>query len=116
MKVQGTRSKMKVYEDSDFFNNGFTSYLSYQDKEVGTYDYDSYYNSPITDEEVNKLFGCDKEEKFELSHRGMTITQVIDKLKDIADSAEYCEIEGYLSRAIVLLEQYRDMYAFINKE
>lgn len=67
-------------------------------------------------ESWNKINESNKKEKFELSHRGMTTTQVINKLKDIADSATYCEIEGYICRAIVLLEQYRDMYAFINKE
>lgn len=30
----------------------------------------------------------------EPSHRNMTITQVIDKLSNIADSATYCENRG----------------------
>lgn len=51
----------------------------------------------------------------EPSHRNMTITQVIDKLSNIADSATYCEIEGVLCRSIVMLKNYRDLDEFINK-
>lgn len=51
----------------------------------------------------------------EPSHRNMTITQVIDKLSNIADSATYCEIEGVLCRAIVMLKNYRGLDEFINK-
>lgn len=51
----------------------------------------------------------------EPSYRNMTITQVIDKLSDIADSAEYCEIEGVLCRAIVMLKDYRSIDKFINE-
>lgn len=50
----------------------------------------------------------------ELYYRGMSTTQIIDKLKQIADSAQYCEIEGYLSRAICLLEQYKDEYDLVH--
>ncbi len=50
----------------------------------------------------------------EPSYRNMTITQVIDRLSDIADSAEYCEIEGVLCRAIVMLKDYRSIDKFIN--
>lgn len=52
----------------------------------------------------------------ELSWRGMTTTQVIDKLKGIVDLATYCEIEGYINRAICLLEWYRDEYNFVHKD
>lgn len=52
----------------------------------------------------------------ELSWRGMTTTEVVEKLRELADSANYCEIEGYLCRAICLLEQYRDEYSFIHKD
>lgn len=55
------------------------------------------------------------EEYREPSHRNMTISQVINKLSSIADSAEYCEIEGVLCRAIVMLKNYRDLDEFINK-
>lgn len=51
----------------------------------------------------------------EPSHRNMTITQVIDKLSNIADSVTYCEIEGVLCRAIVMLKNYRDLDKFINQ-
>lgn len=51
----------------------------------------------------------------EPSYRNMTISQVINKLSEIADSAEYCEIEGVLCRAIVMLKNYRDLDEFINK-
>ena len=54
--------------------------------------------------------------KKELSYRGMSTTKLISKLKDLADSADYCEIEGYLCRAICLLEQYRDEYDFIHRD
>ena len=53
--------------------------------------------------------------KKELSYRGMSTTQLIEKLKELADSASYCEIEGYLCRSICLLEQYRDEYDFIHR-
>ncbi|WP_448822095.1 hypothetical protein [Cetobacterium sp.] len=55
------------------------------------------------------------EEYREPSYRNMTVTQVIDKLSDIADSARYCEIEGILSRAIVMLKDYRSIDEFINE-
>ena len=45
----------------------------------------------------------------EPSHRNMTISQVINKLSGIVDSAEYCEIEGILCRAIVMLKDYKDL-------
>lgn len=51
----------------------------------------------------------------ELSYRGMSTTQLIEKIKELADSANYCEIEGYLCRAICLLEQYRDEYDSVHK-
>ena len=55
------------------------------------------------------------EEYREPPYRNMTVTQVIDKLSDIADSARYCEIEGVLSRAIVMLKDYRSIDEFINE-
>ena len=55
------------------------------------------------------------EEYKEPTYRNMTITQVIDKLSDIADSATYCEIEGVLCRAIVMLKDYRSIDRFINE-
>lgn len=55
------------------------------------------------------------EEYREPSYRNMTVTQVIDKLSDIADSARYCEIEGILSRAIAMLKDYRSIDKFINE-
>lgn len=55
------------------------------------------------------------EEYKEPTYRNMTITQVIDKLSNIADSASYCEIEGVLCRAIVMLKDYRSMDRFINE-
>lgn len=55
------------------------------------------------------------EEYREPSYRNMTVTQVIDRLSDIADSARYCEIEGILSRAIVMLKDYRSIDKFINE-
>lgn len=55
------------------------------------------------------------EEYREPSYRNMTITQVIDRLSDIADSARYCEIEGILSREIVMLKDYRSIDKFINE-
>lgn len=55
------------------------------------------------------------EEYKEPSYRNMTITQVIDRLSDIVDSAQYCEIEGILSRAIVMLKDYRSIDKFINE-
>lgn len=45
----------------------------------------------------------------------MTVTQVIDRLSDIADSAQYCEIEGILCRAIAMLKDYRSIDKFINE-
>ena len=51
----------------------------------------------------------------EPSYRNMTVTQVIDRLSDIADSAQYCEIEGILCRAIVMLKDYRSIDEFINE-
>lgn len=45
----------------------------------------------------------------------MTVTQVIDRLSDIADSAQYCEIEGILCRAIAMLKDYRSIDEFINE-
>ena len=51
----------------------------------------------------------------EPSHRNMTISQVINKLSSIADSAEYCEIEGILCRAIVMLKDYKDLDEYINR-
>lgn len=51
----------------------------------------------------------------EPSHRNMTISQVINKLSEIADSAEYCEIEGILCRAIVMLKDYKDLDEYINR-
>lgn len=51
----------------------------------------------------------------EPSYKNMTITQVIDKLLDIADSAQYCEIEGILCRAIAMLKDYRSIDEFINE-
>lgn len=55
------------------------------------------------------------EEYREPSHRNMTISQVINKLSSIADSAEYCEIEGILCRAIVMLKDYKDLDEYINR-
>lgn len=52
----------------------------------------------------------------ELSYRGMSTSTLIEKLRDLVDSADYCEIEGYLCRAIFLLEQYRDEYDFIHRD
>lgn len=52
----------------------------------------------------------------ELSYRGMSTSTLIEKLRNLADSADYCEIEGYLCRAICLLEQYRDEYDFIHRD
>lgn len=51
----------------------------------------------------------------EPSYRNMTVTQVIDRLSNIADSARYCEIEGILSRAIAMLKDYRTIDEFINE-
>lgn len=51
----------------------------------------------------------------EPTYRNMTITQVINKLSDIADSAKYCEIEGVLCRAIVMLKDYKTIDKFINE-
>ena len=51
----------------------------------------------------------------EPSYKNMTITQVIDRLSDIADSAQYCEIEGILCRAIAMLKDYRSIDEFINE-
>lgn len=51
----------------------------------------------------------------EPSYRNMTITQVIDRLSNIADSADYCEIEGVLCRAIAMLKDYRSIDKFINE-
>lgn len=51
----------------------------------------------------------------EPSYRNMTITQVIDRLSSIADSAQYCEIEGVLCRTIVMLKDYRSIDKFINE-
>ena len=51
----------------------------------------------------------------EPSYRNMTLTQVIDRLSNIADSAQYCEIEGVLCRAIVMLKDYRSIDKFINE-
>ena len=45
----------------------------------------------------------------EPSYKNMTVTQVIDRLSDIADSAQYCEIEGILCRAIAMLKDYRSI-------
>ena len=45
----------------------------------------------------------------------MTITQVINKLSEVADSALYCEIEGVLCRAIAMLKDYKSLDEFINK-
>ena len=55
------------------------------------------------------------EEYKEPSYRNMTISQVINKLSEIADSAEYCEIEGILCRAIVMLKDYKDLDEYINR-
>ena len=51
----------------------------------------------------------------EPSYKYMTITQVIDRLSDIADSAQYCEIEDILCRAIAMLKDYRSIDEFINE-
>lgn len=51
----------------------------------------------------------------EPSHRNMTISQVINKLSGIVDSAEYCGIEGILCRAIVMLKDYKDLDEYINR-
>lgn len=45
----------------------------------------------------------------EPSYKNMTITQVIDS------SAQYCEIEGILCRAIAMLKDYRSIDEFINE-
>lgn len=52
---RGLRAKMKVYNDSDFFDNEFTSYLSFEDEEIGEFNPDVF-RDPITCEEVNELF------------------------------------------------------------
>lgn len=48
-------------------------------------------------------------------YRNMTISQVINKLSEIADSAKYCEIEGILCRAIVMLKDYKNLDEYINR-
>ena len=55
------------------------------------------------------------EEYKEPSYINMTISQVINNLSEIADSAEYCEIEGILCRAIVMLKDYKDLDEYINR-
>lgn len=66
-----------------------------------------------------KIFGKNWEVKMgeykEPSHRNMTISQVINKLSEIVDSAEYCKIEGILCRAIVMLKDYKDLDEYINR-
>lgn len=48
---RGLRAKLPVYDDY----SGFTSYLSFEDEEIGEYNAELL-KDIITDEEVNELF------------------------------------------------------------
>lgn len=48
---RGLRAKLPVYDDYC----GFTSYLSFDDEEIGEFNPDAF-RDPITCEEVNELF------------------------------------------------------------
>jgi hypothetical protein len=128
---RGLRAKMKVYNDSDFFDNEFTSYLSFEDEEIEEFNPDAFRDT-ITDEEINDLFGVSENKKD--SQINSDLDELIKYWKSsLPEKVDYAEMVGaepvhyghsyvyedpdgyFIEYTIAALEELKDTRKFVSE-
>ena len=126
MKLQGLRAKARVYDDSGFFDTGL---LCKDDEGMFMCDVDALLKDPITDKEINDLFGVSEETVCNIN---IYLDEIINYWKDaLPETVDYAEMVGapewayginyvyedpegyYIESTIAALEELKNTRKFI---